>query len=42
VPPPSSAHVQVAHVFGFAMMAIGIWLAVLIFKALASGAMHLF
>ncbi len=42
VPPPSAGHIQVAHVFGFTMMAIGIWLAVLIFKALASGAMHLF
>jgi cytochrome b subunit of formate dehydrogenase len=42
VPPPSAGHVQVAHVFGFTMMAIGIWLAFLIFKALASGAMHLF
>ncbi|MGL6224017.1 MAG: cytochrome c3 family protein [Steroidobacteraceae bacterium] len=42
VPPPSAGHIQAAHVFGFTMMAIGIWLAVLIFKALASGAMHLF
>jgi cytochrome b subunit of formate dehydrogenase len=42
VPPPSATQIQVAHVFGFTMMAIGIWLAVLIFKALASGAMHLF
>jgi cytochrome b subunit of formate dehydrogenase len=42
VPAPSQAQLRVAHVFGFTMMAIGIWLAVLIFKALASGAMHLF
>ncbi|HET7204801.1 MAG TPA: cytochrome c3 family protein [Steroidobacteraceae bacterium] len=42
VPAPSSAHIQVAHVFGFAAVAIGVWLAFLIFRALASGAMHLF
>jgi cytochrome b subunit of formate dehydrogenase len=42
VPPPSQTHIQVAHVFGFTMMAIGIWLAMLIFKAIASGALHLF
>jgi len=42
VPAPSKAQLQVAHVFGFAAVAAGIWLAVLIFKALASGAMHLF
>ena len=27
---------------GFAAVAVGIWLAVLIFKAIASGALHLF
>jgi hypothetical protein len=32
----------VAHVFGFAAVAIGVWLAILIFKAIASGALHLF
>ena len=42
VPPPSRAQIQVAHVFGFAAVAIGVWLAVLIFKAVASGALHLF
>jgi hypothetical protein len=29
-------------VFGFAAVAIGVWLAVLIFKAVASGALHIF
>ena len=42
VPAPSKAQIQVAHVFGFAAVAAGIWLAILIFRALASGAMHLF
>ncbi len=42
VPPPSKAQIQVAHVFGFTAVAIGVWLAFLIFRALASGAMHLF
>jgi len=42
VPPPTRAQLQVAHVFGFAAVACGIWLAVLIFKAIASGALHLF
>jgi len=39
VPAPSKAQIQVAHVFGFTAVAIGVWL---IFRALASGAMHLF
>jgi hypothetical protein len=42
VPPPSKAQIQVAHVFGFAAVAIGMWLAMLIFRAIASGALHLF
>jgi hypothetical protein len=42
VPPPSKAQIQVAHVFGFAAVAAGVWMAILIFKAIASGAMHLF
>jgi cytochrome b subunit of formate dehydrogenase len=42
VPPPTRAQMQVAYVFGYAALVFGIWLAVLIFKALASGAMHLF
>jgi len=42
VPPPTKAHIQVAHVFGFAAVAIGVWLAILIFRAIASGALHLF
>jgi cytochrome b subunit of formate dehydrogenase len=42
VPPPSQAQIRVAHVFGFAAVAVGVWLAVLIFKAVASGALHLF
>ena len=42
VPPPTKAHIQVAHVFGFAAVAVGVWLAILIFKAIASGALHLF
>jgi cytochrome b subunit of formate dehydrogenase len=42
VPPPSETHVRVAHVFGFAAVAFGIWLAWLIFRAIASGALHLF
>jgi cytochrome b subunit of formate dehydrogenase len=42
VPPPSEAQIRVAHVFGFAAVAVGIWLAVLIFRAIASGALHLF
>ena len=42
VPAPSKAQIQVAHVFGFTAVAIGVWLAFLIFRALASGAMHLF
>jgi len=42
VPAPSQAQLRVAHVFGFTAVAAGIWLAWLIFKALASGAMHLF
>jgi cytochrome b subunit of formate dehydrogenase len=42
VPPPTKAQIQVAHVFGFAAVAVGVWLAVLIFKAIASGALHLF
>ena len=42
VPPPTKAQIQVAHVFGFAAVAAGIWLAVLIFRAIASGALHLF
>jgi cytochrome b subunit of formate dehydrogenase len=42
VPAPSQAQLRVAHVFGFAAVAAGIWLAVLIFKAIASGALHLF
>ena len=42
VPAPTHAQLQVAHVFGFAAVAAGVWLAWLIFKALASGAMHLF
>ncbi len=42
VPPPSKAQLRVAHVFGYAAMAFGIWLAILIFRAIASGALHLF
>ncbi len=42
VPPPSKAQIQVAHVFGFTAVALGVWLAVLIFRAIASGALHLF
>jgi len=42
VPPPTKAQIQVAHVFGFAAVAAGVWLAVLIFRAIASGALHLF
>ena len=42
VPAPSKAQIQVAHVFGFAAVAVGVWLALLIFKAIASGALHLF
>jgi len=42
VPPPSQAQIQVAHVFGFAAVACGVWLAFLIFRAIASGALHLF
>ena len=42
VPAPSQAQLRVAHVFGFAAVAAGIWLAALIFKAIASGALHLF
>ena len=42
VPPPTEAHVRVAYIFGFAMVAIGVALAIFIFKALLSGAMHLF
>jgi cytochrome b subunit of formate dehydrogenase len=42
VPAPSEAQLQVAHVFGFAAVACGVWLAILIFKAIASGALHLF
>jgi cytochrome b subunit of formate dehydrogenase/nitrate/TMAO reductase-like tetraheme cytochrome c subunit len=42
VPPPTKAQIQVAHVFGFAAVAAGIWMAVLIFRAIASGALHLF
>ena len=42
VPPPSKAQIQVAHVFGFAAVALGVWLAILIFRAIASGALHLF
>jgi cytochrome b subunit of formate dehydrogenase len=42
VPPPSKSQLMVAHVFGYAAMAFGIWLAILIFKAIASGALHLF
>ena len=42
VPPPSKARVQIAYVFGFTAVAVGIWLALLIFRAIASGALHLF
>jgi hypothetical protein len=42
VPPPTKAHIQVAYVFGFAAVAFGIWMAVLIFRAIANGALHLF
>jgi cytochrome b subunit of formate dehydrogenase len=42
VPPPSKAQIQVAHVFGFTAVAVGVWLAILIFRAIASGAMHFF
>ncbi len=42
VPPPSKAHIQIAHMFGFTAVIVGVWLAFLIFRALASGAMHLF
>jgi hypothetical protein len=42
VPAPSEAQFRVAQVFGFTAVAIGIWLAFLIFRAIASGALHLF
>jgi cytochrome b subunit of formate dehydrogenase len=42
VPAPTQAQFRVAQVFGFAAVAIGIWLAILIFRAIASGALHLF
>jgi hypothetical protein len=42
VAPPTRAYIQLIHVFGFAAVAVGIWLAVLIFRAIASGALHLF
>jgi cytochrome b subunit of formate dehydrogenase len=42
VPPPTQAQIQVAHVFGFTALAAGVLLALLIFKAIASGALHLF
>jgi len=42
VGPPSEALTRLAHVFGFAALALGVWLAVLIFRALLGGAMHLF
>jgi len=42
VPPPSQAQIRVAHVFGFTALFVGIWLAVLIFKGIASGALHFF
>jgi hypothetical protein len=32
----------VAQVFGFSAVAIGVWLAILIFRAIASGALHIF
>jgi cytochrome b subunit of formate dehydrogenase len=42
VPPPSQVQIRVAHVFGFTAVAVGVWLAILIFRAIASGALHLF
>jgi len=42
VPPPSDAQIRVAQVFGFSAVAIGVWLAILIFRAIASGALHIF
>ena len=42
VPAPSKAQFRVAQVFGFTAVAIGVWLAFLIFRAIASGALHLF
>jgi cytochrome b subunit of formate dehydrogenase len=42
VPPPSEAQIRVAQVFGFSAVAIGVWLAILIFRAIASGALHIF
>jgi len=42
VDPPSAAQLRVAYVFGLTALAAGIWLAVLIFRALLGGAMHLF
>jgi len=41
-PAPSQAQLRVAHVFGFAAVSLRVWLAVLIFKAISSGALHLF
>ena len=42
VPPPTQGHIKVAYVFGFLAVAAGIWMAILIFRAIASGALHLF
>jgi cytochrome b subunit of formate dehydrogenase len=42
VPPPTEAQIRVAQVFGFSAVAIGVWLAILIFRAIASGALHIF
>jgi len=39
---PSRAQLWVARVFGGVALALGIWLAVLIFRALLGGAMHIF
>ena len=39
---PSQAQLRVAYVFGFSALAAGVWLAVLIFRAVLGGAMHFF
>jgi len=42
VDPPTREQLRVARIFGYTALAIGLWLAVLIFRALLGGAMHLF
>ena len=42
VEPPDEGSLIRAYVFGFAAVAIGVWLAILIFRGIASGALHLF